>query len=275
MSQRLRTPPCASTAPRRPSRPGPVSDREPPGRGRNAASVMPPAAGAAQRGCPSGLRVGDVQLAAVGAGQPPRDVQAKPKPAAAGVGGRRVQTRVPLEDPIAISRPDSGALILDGHHRVHAIPACGQHDRRCPRGVDGGVVEQVAEDAADRQRIHTDQQRPSNLDGDRMVGMGQPRGPARLLSEGGRVDQRPPSQARVPATQAGGGQQLVEEPPQLLTLLAGDAEQLLLLEGRQRLLVLLDGGQGAKQGRSAAGAARGRPRPAAPRRGRRAAVLAG
>ena len=73
--------------------------------------------------------------------------------------------------------------------RVHAVPTRGQHDRCSPRGVGGAVVEQVAEDAADGQRVDADQQRPSNLDGDRMVGMGQPGRSACLLGERGRVDQ--------------------------------------------------------------------------------------
>jgi hypothetical protein len=81
-----------------------------------------------------------------------------------------------------------------------------------------------------------------------MVGVRQHRGSARLRSERDRVDQRPPRQAGLAAVHAGSGQQLAEEPPQLLTLLACHPEQLLLLEGRQRLVVLLDGGQGAKQG---------------------------
>jgi hypothetical protein len=61
--------------------------------------------------------------------------------------------------------------------------------------------------------------------------MGEPRGPARLRSQGGRVHQRPPRQAGVPAVHTGGGQQLAEEPLQLLALAACRAQQLLLLEG--------------------------------------------
>jgi hypothetical protein len=46
----------------------------------------------------------------------------------------------------------------------------------------------------------------------------------------------------------GGGQKLVEEPPNLLALAAGDAEQLLLLEHRQRAVALLQGHEGAEHG---------------------------
>ena len=57
----------------------------------------------------------------VGVGQAPGDVQAKPKP------GRvlsllLVEPRIPLEDPVAISRWDPRPLIPDGQHRVHAVP---------------------------------------------------------------------------------------------------------------------------------------------------------
>jgi hypothetical protein len=62
-----------------------------------------------------------------------------------------------------------------------------------------------------------------------MSGVGQPRGQASLLDQCGGVDQRPPSQVGVPALQARRGQQLVEEPPELLALPVGDAQQLLLL----------------------------------------------
>ena len=47
--------------------------------------------------------------------------------------------------------------------------------------------------------------------------------------------------------QAGGGQELVEELLQLLALPVGNPEQLLLLEKRQRLGVLVQGCQGAEQ----------------------------
>jgi hypothetical protein len=62
-----------------------------------------------------------------------------------------------------------------------------------------------------------------------MVGVGQPGGPTCLLSERGDVDQRPACQAALPAVKACRGQELVEEPSELLALPAGDPQQLLLL----------------------------------------------
>ena len=145
-------------------------------------------------------RVGGLEFAVVGAGQPLCDVQAKAKPTTAGAAGRLVQTFIPLKDPLAVGWRDPRAVVVDGHHRMHPHPPSRQPDRRPRRRVGGGVVEQVAEDAADGQRVDADQQRPSNLDGDRMVRMGEPRRPARLLGECGRVDQRPPRQPGVPAS---------------------------------------------------------------------------
>jgi hypothetical protein len=137
--------------------------------------------------------------------------------------------------------------LLDGQHRVHAGSAGRQPDRRPVRGVRGGIVEQVAEDAADGQRVDPDQQPASDLDGDRMVGVGKPRGLAGLLREGGGIHQRPPHQTGSATIRASGDQQLVEEPLQLLALPACHPKQLLLLAGRQCLVAVLEGRQGAKQ----------------------------
>jgi hypothetical protein len=123
-----------------------------------------------------------------------------------------------------------GAVILNPQERIHVVAASRQLDRRATRGVGGGVVKQVAEDAADRQRVDPHQQRPSNLDGNRMVRVSQPRGLACLLGERSGVDQRPPCQAALPALNVASGQELVEEPPELLALPMGDVQQLLLLE---------------------------------------------
>jgi hypothetical protein len=67
-------------------------------------------------------------------------------------------------------------VVLDGQHRMHPVPPGRQRNRRRRRGMGGGIVEQVAEDAADRQRVDPLRQRPSSLDGDRMVGVRQHRG---------------------------------------------------------------------------------------------------
>jgi len=153
---------------------------------------------------PSLWWVGDLKLAAVGVGQPPGDVQPKPK-ATTGASGGLAQPRIPLEDPVAIGHRDPRPLILYGHHDVHAIPGRRQPDRRPLQGVGGGVVEQVAEDPAERKRVDPHQQRPSNLDGDRMVWVRQPGGAASLLSQRGGVDQRASRQGGMAAVQAGGG----------------------------------------------------------------------
>jgi hypothetical protein len=79
-----------------------------------------------------------------------------------------------LEDPVAIGQRDPRPLILDGYQRLPAVPTGRESDRSPLGGVGGGVVEQVAEDAADGQGVDPYRQRPSSLDGDRMVGMGQP-----------------------------------------------------------------------------------------------------
>jgi len=86
--------------------------------------------------------------------------------------GGPVQPRVPLKDPVALTEGDAGALVLDGQDRLGAVTADRQPDRRSRRGVGGGVVEQVAEDPADGQWVDPDQQRPSSVDGDPMVGVG-------------------------------------------------------------------------------------------------------
>jgi hypothetical protein len=61
------------------------------------------------------------ELAAVGAGQPPGDVQAEPKPTGKAA-GRLIQTRVPVEDPLAVGGWDPGAVVLHDQQRMHADP---------------------------------------------------------------------------------------------------------------------------------------------------------
>jgi hypothetical protein len=58
---------------------------------------------------------------------------------------------------------------------------------------------------------------------------GQPGRLTGLLGQGGRVHQRPPYQVGVPVIHAGGGQELIQQPLQLLALPVGHPEQLLLL----------------------------------------------
>ena len=67
-------------------------------------------------------RIGELQLTAVRGGQPPGDVETKPKPTAV-TGGRRVQAHMTLEDPVAVGQGDPRPLILDGHQCLPAIPA--------------------------------------------------------------------------------------------------------------------------------------------------------
>jgi len=135
-----------------------------------ATARCPPCQGQAQLklGTSSTWRIGELQLTGVRGGQPPGDVEPKPEPAA--VGGRgRVQAHMPLEDPAAIGQRDPRPLILDGHQRVPAGLAGRESNRRALWGVGGGVVEQVAEDAADGQWVDPHRQRPSSLDGDRTL----------------------------------------------------------------------------------------------------------
>jgi hypothetical protein len=91
----------------------------------------------------AGRVVGDVQLAVVGVGQPPGDVQpeAQPTGSRSGVPGT---PRVPFEDALACIGWDARALVLDGQHRLGAVAASDQPDQRSWRAVGGGVVEQVA-----------------------------------------------------------------------------------------------------------------------------------
>jgi hypothetical protein len=74
------------------------------------------------------------------------------------------------------ARPAGSGALGAGRPAVRAVLVGRQPDWRALGRVSGGVVEQVAEDAADRQRVHPDQQRPGSLDDDRMVGVGQPGG---------------------------------------------------------------------------------------------------
>jgi hypothetical protein len=69
------------------------------------------------------------------------------------------------------------------------------------------------------------------------------------LGQRGDIHERPPRQPGLAAVQPGGGQQLLQQPLQLLALPARHAQQLLLLEDRQRLAALLQGRQRAKQRR--------------------------
>jgi hypothetical protein len=164
----------------------------------------------------------------VGVREPPGDVQPKPKSGLVLV-RLLVQPRISLEDPVTIGRWDPRPLILDGHQRVPAVLAGRQPNRRPGLGVGGGGVEQVAEDASDRQRVDPHQQRPGNRDDDVMVGVRQPRCPTCVFGQGGGVDQRPAWLAALPAVDGRGGQELVEQPPKLLTLPVGDTQQLVLL----------------------------------------------
>jgi hypothetical protein len=134
----------------------------------------------------AGRVVGDIQLAVVGVGQPPGDVQpeAQPTGSRSGVPGT---PRVRFEDALACIGWDARALVLDGQHRLGAVAASDQPDQRSWRAVGGGVVEQVAQDTADGQRVDPHRQRPSSLDGDPMVGMGQPGRLTGLSGQGGRI----------------------------------------------------------------------------------------
>jgi hypothetical protein len=96
---------------------------------------------------------------------------------------------VPLEDAITCFRCDTRALILDGQHRLVAVAAADQPDQRSRRRVGGSVVDQVAQDAGDGQRVDADQQWPNSLDGDPMVGMGELGGHSGLGGHRSRVDQ--------------------------------------------------------------------------------------
>jgi hypothetical protein len=75
-----------------------------------------------------------------------------------------------LKDALPCIRWDARALIDDGQHRLGAVAAADQPDQRARRRVGGSVVEQVPQDADDGQRVGTDQQLPSSIDGDPMVG---------------------------------------------------------------------------------------------------------
>jgi hypothetical protein len=104
------------------------------------------------------------------------------------------------------ARPAGSGALGAGRPAVPACRACWPPDGLArPWASGGGVVEQVAEDAADRQRVHPDQQRPGSLDDDRMVGVGQPGGLVRLLRQGGRIDQRPAGQASAPRSRPAAG----------------------------------------------------------------------
>ena len=72
-------------------------------------------------GTVSTRRIGELQLTAGRGGQPPGDVEPKPKPTA-GAGGPRVQAHMPLEDPVAVGQGDPRPLILDNHQRLPAVP---------------------------------------------------------------------------------------------------------------------------------------------------------
>ena len=194
----------------------------------------------------AGRVVGDVQLAVGGVGQPPGDVQpeAQPTGSRSGVPGT---PRVPFEDALACIGWDARALVLDGQHRLGAVAAADQPDQRSWRAVGGGVVEQVAQDAGDGQRVDADQQRTSSIDGDPMVGVGELGGYTGLGGQRGRIDQRRLDHPDVEPVQAVGDQELLEQPLQLGALAVGDAEEFLLLDGGQGGAALLDGGQGAQQ----------------------------
>ena len=73
-------------------------------------------------GTSSSWRIGELQLTAVRGGQPPGDVETKPKPTAV-AGGYRVQAHMTLEDPVAVGQGDPRSLILDGYQRLPAVPA--------------------------------------------------------------------------------------------------------------------------------------------------------
>ena len=89
-----------------------------------AAARRPRCQGQAQlkAGTSSTRRIGELQLTAVRGGQPPGDVETKPKPTAV-AGGPRVQAHMTLEDPVAVGQWDPRPLILDGHQRLPAVPA--------------------------------------------------------------------------------------------------------------------------------------------------------
>ena len=72
-------------------------------------------------GTSSSWRIGELQLTAVRGGQPPGDVETKPKPTVV-AGGPRVQAHMTLEDPVAVGHWDPRPLILDGQQRVPAVP---------------------------------------------------------------------------------------------------------------------------------------------------------